>query len=92
MPIVAQLLRELAESRKMDHRADSWQFAQKSRWRLLAVRTMVVRPLAHRSHHSAMCQGTLLDMPQSGEVEAAEYGDQVFSSYSMDCSFEPADF
>jgi hypothetical protein len=33
-----------------------WQFTQNIRWRELAVCAMVMRPLAYRSRHSAICQ------------------------------------
>jgi hypothetical protein len=37
---------------------------KKTRWRVLAVRAMVVGPLAYHSRHSEICKGTLPDMPQ----------------------------
>jgi hypothetical protein len=46
-----------------------WQFALKARWSMLAVfaRVVHVQPLAYCRRHSAICQGTLPDMPQSGK-------------------------
>jgi hypothetical protein len=65
MPTVAQPLCELPELQKQ---AKAFrQFMQKTRWRVLAVCAMVVRPLAYRSHHSTLCQETLPDMPQLGK-------------------------
>jgi hypothetical protein len=40
---------------------------KKTTWRVLAVRATVERPLEYHGRHSAICQRTLPDMPQSGE-------------------------
>jgi hypothetical protein len=37
----------------------------KTRWQVLAVRAMIVRQLAYRSHHSVICQGTVPDLLQA---------------------------
>jgi hypothetical protein len=37
----------------------------------LAVRAMNVWPLAYHRRHSAMCQGTLPNMPQSGKYNSS---------------------
>jgi hypothetical protein len=49
---------------------DFWQFMQKTRWQVLAVRAMVVRPLASRSSQSAMCQGTCPKCHSWGSIDA----------------------
>jgi hypothetical protein len=45
MPTAAQSLRKLSELQKIDHRILAVQ-ATKTKWRVLAVRTKVVQPLA----------------------------------------------
>jgi hypothetical protein len=60
---VAQPFHELPEPRKMDHRLVAVH-AKKTRWQMLAVRAIVWATLAYRSCLSAICQGTLRDMPK----------------------------
>jgi hypothetical protein len=47
---------------------ECWQFAQKTIWRMLAVCAIVCATLTYRSCLSAICQGTLRDMPKSGKL------------------------
>jgi hypothetical protein len=75
---VTRLLRQSGEK----WTTDLWQLAPKTRLRVLAAHSMVVRSLADRSRHNV--------------VKSAGSRELVFTSidvlYCRDCSFETGDF
>jgi hypothetical protein len=87
MSVVAQPLYELPELRKMGQRLVAIP-RQKTRWRVMAGLTIVVRPLVYRSRHSLYVKG-LCPICRRQEsrsqfvAKSAESGEPVFTSMDV---------